>query len=73
MLKGGTALSKLYFPESWRFSEDLDFGVEDKYQGSEDDLREILDTVTKRFGIEPTIREHYESRQSNTIQLTTLT
>lgn len=25
VFKGGTALSKLYFPELWRFSEDLDF------------------------------------------------
>ena len=25
VFKGGTALSKLYFPEIWRFSEDLDF------------------------------------------------
>ena len=24
-LKGGTALSKVYFPGRWRFSEDLDF------------------------------------------------
>lgn len=23
--KGGTALSKIYFPEVWRLSEDLDF------------------------------------------------
>ena len=25
VLKGGTALSKVYFPEVWRLSEDLDF------------------------------------------------
>ena len=24
-LKGGTALSKVYFPSQWRLSEDLDF------------------------------------------------
>ena len=35
LFKGGTALSKLYFPETWRYSEDLDFGVEGEYQGSE--------------------------------------
>ena len=28
LFKGGTALSKLYFPETWRYSEDLDFGVD---------------------------------------------
>ena len=27
--KGGTALSKVYFPESWRLSEDLDFTLLD--------------------------------------------
>ena len=30
----GTALSKSYFPETWRYSEDLDFGVEGAYQGA---------------------------------------
>lgn len=29
VFKGGTALSKLYFPEIWRFSEDLDFTASD--------------------------------------------
>jgi hypothetical protein len=27
LFKRGTALSKLYFSETWRYSEDLDFGV----------------------------------------------
>lgn len=27
VLKGGTAIRKVYFPETWRFSEDLDFTV----------------------------------------------
>lgn len=63
LFKGGTALSELYFPESWRFSEDLDFGVKGHYEGSEDGLRTVLDTVTNRSGLEFTIREHHESRQ----------
>ncbi len=29
VFKGGTALSKVYFPEIWRLSEDLDFNVEE--------------------------------------------
>ncbi|WP_254547266.1 nucleotidyl transferase AbiEii/AbiGii toxin family protein [Halomarina pelagica] len=65
LFKGGTALSKLYFPQSWRFSEDLDFGVEGQYRGSEDALRDILNKVTERSGIEFTIREHHESRQQH--------
>jgi len=27
VFKGGTALSKIYFPEIWRLSEDLDFSI----------------------------------------------
>ncbi len=29
VFKGGTALSKIYFPENWRLSEDLDFTILD--------------------------------------------
>jgi len=65
LFKGGTALSKLYFPQSWRFSEDLDFGVEGAYQGSKQALRTALDTVTSRSGIDFEIREHHESQQDH--------
>lgn len=27
VLKGGAAIRKVYFPQTWRFSEDLDFTV----------------------------------------------
>lgn len=30
VFKGGTALSKIYFPEDWRLSEDLDFTITDE-------------------------------------------
>jgi predicted nucleotidyltransferase component of viral defense system len=65
VFKGGTALSKLYFPRSWRFSEDLDFGVRGQYQGSKHELRAVLDRITDRSGIEFTIREHHEARQEH--------
>ncbi len=65
LFKGGTALSKLYFPQSWRFSEDLDFGVEGEYQGSKQELRTVLDTIADRAGIEFEIREHHESQQDH--------
>ena len=61
LFKGGTALSKLYFPQSWRFSEDLDFGVEGECQGSKQELRTVLDTIADRSGIDFEIREHHES------------
>lgn len=63
LFKGGTALSKLYFPQSWRFSEDLDFGVRGRYGGSKADLRTVLDAITDRSGIEFTIQEHHEARR----------
>ncbi|SFR90692.1 hypothetical protein SAMN05216559_0824 [Halomicrobium zhouii] len=65
LFKGGTALSKLYFPQSWRFSEDLDFGVAGQYQGSADELRAVLERITARSGIEFSIGEHHESRQDH--------
>ena len=65
LFKGGTALSKLYFPASWRFSEDLDFGVDGAFQGSEAGLRNILDAISERSGITFTIREHYEAQQAD--------
>ena len=46
------SLGKLYFPKSWRFSEDLDFGVEGQYQGSKREFRALLNTISGRSGIE---------------------
>ena len=42
MFKGGTALSKLYFPELWRFSEDLDFTATAKV-----DIERLEEALTK--------------------------
>ncbi|MGI0088613.1 MAG: nucleotidyl transferase AbiEii/AbiGii toxin family protein [Nitrosotalea sp.] len=39
VFKGGTALSKIYFPENWRLSEDLDFTILDTETG--------LDSIVK--------------------------
>jgi len=41
--KGGTALSKIYFPRIWRLSEDLDFVFPE-------DFGEILEAIPKVFG-----------------------
>jgi len=53
VFKGGTALSKVYFPKIWRLSEDLDFslvngGLEARLEGIESTLSE----VKKKSGIE---------------------
>ena len=60
LFKGGTALSKLYFPETWRYSEDLDFGVEGEYHGSEAELQRTLDDATRASGIDFEVTKHRE-------------
>ncbi len=53
VFKGGTALSKVYFPRIWRLSEDLDFslikGSLKEHLGSVDS---VLAEVKKKAGIE---------------------
>jgi hypothetical protein len=61
LFKGGTALSKLYFPENWRFSEDLDFTVDGRFTGTEVGLRDALTVASRRSGIEFWLDEYYES------------
>jgi len=63
LFKGGTALSKLYFPRTWRYSEDLDFTVDGRYEGTEEKLRDALDVVERMSGIEFEINDYYESRE----------
>jgi Uncharacterized conserved protein len=60
LFKGGTALSKLYFPEIWRYSEDLDFGVEGTYRGSETELQQALEDAAQASGIEFEVTKHRE-------------
>lgn len=61
LFKGGTALSKLYFPNTWRFSEDLDFTVTGNPSASRETLAETLEMISRRSGIEFWITEFYES------------
>lgn len=63
LFKGGTALSKLYFPETSRFSEDLDFTVDGTFTGTESALRAALDTASRRSGIEFSIDDYYEGNK----------
>ncbi len=44
VFKGGTALSKIYFPEIWRLSEDLDFNV-----GEDTDFQQIIDILEQEI------------------------
>jgi len=51
IFKGGTALSKVYFPRIWRLSEDLDFVYARDFREVLEVLPEILDKVGKASGI----------------------
>jgi len=59
VFKGGTALSKLYFPELWRFSEDLDFTATVQLSSVEGDLKEALSAVEAESGIDFEITNFY--------------
>jgi predicted nucleotidyltransferase component of viral defense system len=60
LFKGGTALSKLYFPRTWRYSEDLDFGVDGEYDGDQDTLRRALEEASRLSGIAFEVTKHRE-------------
>ena len=51
VFKGGTALSKLYFPDLWRFSEDLDFTATEQLSDVVDDLADALTAIEAASGI----------------------
>ena len=64
--KGGTALSKIYFPKVWRLSEDLDFTFTgDDFNKIIDRMRGILDKISK----ESQIKFRMKSEFSNPLYL----
>lgn len=50
----------MYFPETWRYSEDLDFGVEGEYHGSKEQLQEALEDTARGAGIDFEVTKHRE-------------
>ncbi|PIV68499.1 MAG: hypothetical protein CO092_03105 [Candidatus Aenigmarchaeota archaeon CG_4_9_14_3_um_filter_37_18] len=60
VFKGGTALSKIYFPKIWRLSEDLDFSMP-KGDFKNIDIEEILKRVSKESGIGFSLKNRYEN------------
>lgn len=53
VLKGGTAIRKVYFPQTWRFSEDLDFTVVGN-KDAEDirtSMQQVFDMLLQESGI----------------------
>lgn len=56
VFKGGTALSKLYFPAVWRFSEDLDFTAQD-WSLTSSDIADALQAIEATSGIRFDMRD----------------
>lgn len=61
VFKGGTALSKLYFPGIWRFSEDLDFTATEPLPDLAQQLETAVTGIANRSGIMFTVTNVYEA------------
>lgn len=60
--KGGTALSKIYFPKIWRLSEDLDFAFTgDDFNKITDKMSDILDKISKDSQIKFRIKSEFSN------------
>lgn len=60
VFKGGTALSKIYFPEIWRLSEDLDFSLLDNnFSIVSEGVQEIFRIIEKKSGIKLNLKSEY--------------
>jgi predicted nucleotidyltransferase component of viral defense system len=60
VFKGGTALSKIYFPEIWRLSEDLDFAfLEEDLSNILPQIEQALSPSERASGIKFRIKSQY--------------
>ena len=60
VFKGGTALAKVYFPQTWRLSEDLDFAtMPEKWGGLPEQIPKALNKVTAKSGVELNIKSQH--------------
>jgi len=62
VFKGGTALSKIYFPEIWRLSEDLDFSLlDDNFVVISERIEEIFKLIEKKSGIKLNLKSEFSN------------
>ena len=65
IFKGGTAIKKVYFPETWRFSHDLDFtAVCPDGKGINNQLKEVFDDVERKSAIKIEFKSFHETSGS---------
>ena len=60
VFKGGTALSKIFFPETWRLSEDLDFSY-DNGKLEDIDVEEAIKIVERESGLKFRLKSRYQN------------
>jgi hypothetical protein len=53
VLKGGTAIRKVYFPQTWRFSEDLDFTIARAVESERvrESMQQMFETLFRESGV----------------------
>jgi predicted nucleotidyltransferase component of viral defense system len=61
IFKGGTALSKIYFPRLWRLSEDLDFGYGQDFQGITSTLPDVFRSIEAMSRIKLSLKSAYSN------------
>lgn len=60
--KGGTALAKVYFPQTWRLSEDLDFAFQGKdFRTVTEGLGEVFAELRKASGIKFALKDQFSN------------
>jgi len=62
--KGGTALAKIYFPQTWRLSEDLDFAFQgENFEVITENLGDIFSELKKKSGIKFDLKSRFSNPQ----------
>lgn len=64
VLKGGTAIRKAYFPQTWRFSEDLDFtvAVTTNADGIRGLMEHVFEALLNQSGIRYTLESFHPTK-----------
>ena len=61
VFKGGTALSKIYFPDTWRLSEDLDFVYLEDFRNITESLERVFENIEEHSAISLRLKSQYSN------------